>query len=114
MALITGRDMKISRDFPQSSDDRNGRLMVGAVVNVGETSKESVDVLVEAGVDVLVINSMRDFAGQIALIKWIKEQHPEVQVMAGNVVTVEQARLLIDAEADALQVRIESSGMFLL
>ena len=108
VALITGSDLKKSRDFPQSSDDRNGRLMVGAAINTRGNFENTVDLLVEAGVDVLVIDTSSD-ASADTLLKWIKEQHPGVEVVAGNVDTMEKAEHVINAGADALQIEVEST-----
>ena len=82
--------------------------MVGAAVNVDRAANKTVKLLVEAGVDVLVLESGKDFAGQLRLLKWIKNQYSEVDVIAGNVVTVRQAKRLIEAGADAIQIRKES------
>ena len=104
--LFTRKDSKISHDFPRASNDKMGRLLVGAAVNVGKNAEKSVDMLVKAGVDVLVIEENDDFEAELALIKWVKEKHPQIEVIAGNVDTEEQAKFFIETGADALRVLI--------
>ena len=82
--------------------------MVGAAVKVDRSAKKTVKLLVEAGVDVIVMESDEDFIGQLEHVKWIKNQYSEVDVIAGNVATVRQAKLLIEAGADAIQITKES------
>ena len=79
--------------------------MVGAAVNVDRAARKTVKLLVETGVDVIVMESGEDFTGQLEHLKWIKKQYAEVDVIAGNVVTVRQAQLLIEAGADAIRIR---------
>ena len=104
--VLTKADAEISREFPKSSDDRNGKLMVAAEIKIGKNAEQTVDLLVTAGVDVLFIQSSNDFEDQLKLLEWIKEKHSQIEVIAGNVATEEQAKRLIDAGADALQVRM--------
>uniref|UniRef100_A0A915CYS8 IMP dehydrogenase n=1 Tax=Ditylenchus dipsaci TaxID=166011 RepID=A0A915CYS8_9BILA len=113
IALIARTDLKKAREFPLSSYDCKNQLMVGAAINTRETAKKAVDELVAAGVDVLVIDSSNGASKyQVDLLKWIKQKYPESpQVIAGNVVTVEQAKLLIESGADALRIGMGSGSI---
>ena len=110
--VFTKADLKESIEFPKSSLDKNGRLMVGAAIKSDKIARKAVKLLVEAGVDVLVIESEESFEDQVSLLKWIKKTYSHVDVIAGNVGTKEEAKLLIAAGADA--IRMKSTCMVLL
>src|SRR5882672_9585328 len=105
--LITVKDILKSSEHPYASKDHLGRLRVGAAVGVGEGTDERVELLVEAGVDVLVVDTAHGHAqGVLDRVKWVKKKYPNMQVIGGNVGTGDGARALVDHGADAVKVGI--------
>ncbi len=105
--LITVKDIQKADDFPNACKDLDERLRVGAAVGVGEDTSERIDALVEAGVDVLVVDTAHGHSlGVIDTIQEIKKKYPEIQVIGGNIATGEAAKSLADAGADAVKVGI--------
>jgi IMP dehydrogenase len=105
--LITVKDIQKSTEHPNSAKDANGRLLVGAAVGVGEGTDERVAALVDAGVDVLVVDTAHGHSqGVIDRVAWIKKHHAGVGVIGGNIATAAAARALADAGADAVKVGI--------
>jgi IMP dehydrogenase len=105
--LITVKDIQKARDNPNAAKDRHERLVVGAAVGVGGDTEQRVEALVDAGVDVLVVDTAHGHSqGVIERAAWVKKHYPQVQVIAGNIVTGEAARALLDAGVDAVKVGV--------
>ncbi|MGD8711032.1 MAG: IMP dehydrogenase, partial [Ectothiorhodospiraceae bacterium] len=105
--MITVKDIQKAHDYPNACKDEHGRLRVGAAVSTGAGTEERVGALVEASVDVLVVDTAHGHSrGVVERVRWIKQNYPDVQVVAGNIATAEAARMLHDAGADAVKVGI--------
>jgi IMP dehydrogenase len=107
MGLITFKDIQKETDYPNSAKDSNARLCVGAAVGVGQGTEERVEALVEAGVDVIVVDTAHGHSQAVLdRVSWVKSQYADVQVIGGNIATAEAAKALADAGADAVKVGI--------
>ncbi len=105
--LITVKDIQKASDKPNACKDDQGRLRVGAAVGVGAGTDERVDALVEAGVDVIVVDTAHGHSeGVLQRVRWVKQQYPDLQVIGGNIATAAAARALADAGADCVKVGI--------
>jgi IMP dehydrogenase len=105
MALTSRRDLRKNRDFPDATKDAGKNLMVGAAISTKDEDRDRIAALAEAGVSAVVIDSAQgDSSYQHEMLKYIKKHHPEVQVIAGNVVTSAQVESLAKSGADALRV----------
>jgi IMP dehydrogenase len=105
--MITAKDIQLAKDTPNASKDDKGHLRVGAAVGIGGDNKERVQALVEASVDVIVVDSAHGHSqGVLEMVRWTKENYPDVQIIAGNVATAQGARALVNAGADAVKVGI--------
>jgi IMP dehydrogenase len=105
--LITIKDIEKARQYPNSTKDERGRLRVGAAVGVGVDLKERLVALVNAGVDVIVVDTAHGHsAGVLRAVEMIKGHYPNLQLIAGNVATAEATSDLIKAGADAVKVGI--------
>ena len=93
--------------FPNANKDEEGRLRVGAAVGTGGETEERVRALVEAGVDIIVVDTAHGHSqGVIDRVKWVKQTFPDVQVIGGNIATAAAAKDLVAAGADAVKVGI--------
>ncbi len=105
--LITVKDILKGIEHPQAARDEQGKLLVGAAVGVGEGTDERVAALVEAGVDVIVVDTAHGHSkGVLDRVKWVKQHYPAVQVVGGNIATADAAKALVDHGADAVKVGI--------
>ncbi|CAL1240491.1 IMP dehydrogenase [Candidatus Methylocalor cossyra] len=105
--LITVKDIQKSKDYPQACKDEFERLRVGAAVGTGPGTDERVAALVDAGVDVIVVDTAHGHSqGVLDRVRWVKRNFPQVQVIGGNIATGEAARALAEAGADAVKVGI--------
>jgi IMP dehydrogenase len=105
--LITVKDILKSSEYPDACKDELGQLRVGAAIGVGEGSEERASLLVDAGVDVLVVDTAHGHSsGVLERVRWCKRTFPKVQVIGGNIATGDAARALMDAGADAVKVGI--------
>jgi len=105
LSLVARADLRKNADFPLATKDKNKNLMVAAAVGTRPADRDRVRLLVAAGVDAVVVDSSQgDSVFQHEMVKWMKQEFPELQVIAGNVVTKLQAKHLLDCGADALRV----------
>jgi IMP dehydrogenase len=105
--LMTVKDILKSSEHPSAAKDQLGRLRVGAAVGVGEGTEERVEALVEAGADVIVVDTAHGHAQAVLdRIRWVKKTHPSVQVIGGNIATKDAALALVDHGADGVKVGI--------
>ena len=105
--LITVKDMLKSHEHPNASKDDHGRLRVGAAVGVGEGTEERAERLVEAGADVIVVDTAHGHAqGVLDRVRWVKDRFPHIEVVGGNIATADAAKALLDAGVDAVKVGI--------
>jgi len=105
--LVTVKDILKETEHPSACKDAQGKLRVGAAVGVGEGTDERVAALVEAGADVLVVDTAHGHAQAVLdRVKWIKTRFPQIEVIGGNVGTGDGARALVDHGADGVKVGI--------
>jgi IMP dehydrogenase len=105
--MITVKDIQKAHDYPYACKDQRGALRVGAAVGTGIDTDERVSLLVEAGVDVVIVDTAHAHTRSVVdRVRAIKRAHPDLQVIAGNIVTGEAAKALVDAGADGVKVGI--------
>ncbi|MGO1394198.1 MAG: IMP dehydrogenase [Halomonas sp.] len=105
--LVTFKDIEKARTYPMAAKDSDGRLLVGAAVGTGPETPDRIAALVEAGVDVLVVDTAHGHSkGVIDRVRWVKEHYPDLQVIGGNIATAAAAVALAEAGADAVKVGI--------
>jgi IMP dehydrogenase len=105
--LITVKDIQKSTSHPLASKDGQGKLRVGAAVGVGADNEERIELLVKAGVDVIVVDTAHGHSkGVLDRVKWVKQNFPQVEVIGGNIATAAAAKALADHGADGVKVGI--------
>ncbi|HNQ03773.1 MAG TPA: IMP dehydrogenase [Thiobacillaceae bacterium] len=105
--LITVKDINKSSEYPMANKDGLGRLLVGAAVGVSPENEARIAALVEAGVDVIVVDTAHGHSqGVLQRVQWAKTRYPQVQIIGGNIATGDAARALMDHGADAVKVGI--------
>jgi IMP dehydrogenase len=105
--MITVKDIQKAQDYPLACKDERGALRVGAAVGTGGDTDQRIELLVEAGVDVVIVDTAHGHTkGVIDRVKAIKKAYPKLQLVAGNIVTGEAAKALVDAGVDGVKVGI--------
>ncbi|MBK8689689.1 MAG: IMP dehydrogenase [Betaproteobacteria bacterium] len=105
--LITVKDILKSTEHPNACKDGLGRLLVGAAISVAADNEERAELLVAAGVDVIVVDTAHGHSqGVLDRVTWVKKRFPQVQVIGGNIATASAAKALVDAGADGVKVGI--------
>ncbi|MDQ5919003.1 MAG: dehydrogenase, partial [Pseudomonadota bacterium] len=105
--LITVKDILKSTEHPDAAKDNSGRLLVGAAIGVGAGTEERAELLAEAGVDVIVVDTAHGHSqGVLERVQWVKRNFPNVEVIGGNIATASAAKALMDMGADGVKVGI--------
>ncbi|GHA65240.1 inosine-5'-monophosphate dehydrogenase [Formosimonas limnophila] len=105
--LITVKDIQKAKEHPHAVRDALGHLRVGAAVGVGPDNDERVDLLVKAGVDVIIVDTAHGHSqGVLDRVKWVKQNYPRVDVIGGNIATAAAALALVEHGADGVKVGI--------
>ena len=105
--LITVKDIIKTTEHPLASKDTAGRLRVGAAIGVGEGTEGRAELLAEAGVDVIVVDTAHGHSqGVLDRVRWVKQNFPNLEVVGGNIATADGARALVDYGADGVKVGI--------
>ncbi len=110
--LITYKDLLKRQDYPQSAKDDRGRLLVGAAIGVGDQGMERAGLLLEAGADAVAIDTAHGHSRNVLeTLRQLRRQHPDVVVLAGNVVTAQGVRDLAEAGADVIKVGVGAGSI---
>ncbi len=105
--LMTVKDITKATEHPYAAKDKHGKLLAGAAVGVGAGTEERVELLVDAGVDVLVVDTAHGHSqGVLDRVQWVKKHYPQIQVIGGNIATAAAALALVEHGADAVKVGI--------
>lgn len=105
--LVTVKDILKSTEHPNANKDEAGRLRVGAAIGVGAGTEERAELLVDAGVDVLIVDTAHGHSqGVLDRVRWVKKTFPQVEVVGGNIATADAALALADVGADGVKVGI--------
>ncbi|MCF8198976.1 MAG: IMP dehydrogenase [Sulfuritalea sp.] len=105
--LVTVKDILKSSEHPFACKDEQGHLRVGAAIGVGEGTEERAELLAEAGVDVIVVDTAHGHSeGVLKRVQWVKKNFPQVEVIGGNIATANAALALVDHGADGVKVGI--------
>jgi IMP dehydrogenase len=105
--LITVKDIQKATEHPNACKDEHGKLRVGAAVGVGADNDERIDLLVKAGVDVIVVDTAHGHSkGVLDRVRWVKNNYPQVDVIGGNIATAAAAIALAEHGADGVKVGI--------
>ena len=105
--LITVKDILKATEHPIACKDSEGKLRVGAAVGVGPDNDERIELLVRAGVDVIVVDTAHGHSqGVLDRVNWVKRNYPQVQVIGGNIATGDAAKALVASGADGVKVGI--------
>ncbi|MGY8813246.1 MAG: IMP dehydrogenase [Gammaproteobacteria bacterium] len=105
--LVTVKDINKSHEFPNACKDAAESLRVGAAVGVGPGTEERIQAVIDAGVDVIVVDTAHGHSeGVLSMVRWIKSNYSDSQVIAGNVATADGAKALVEAGVDAVKVGI--------
>ena len=107
VGMMTVKDIQKSKDYPIACKDSAGQLRVGAAVGTSHETEERVAAIIDAGVDVLVVDTAHGHSkGVIERVKWVKKTYPHIQVIGGNIATADAAIALADAGIDGVKVGI--------
>ncbi|NDY95280.1 IMP dehydrogenase [Wenzhouxiangella limi] len=103
--LITVKDIQKSKDFPNAAKDSSEQLLVAAAVATGGDTEDRIAALVEAGLDIVVVDTAHGHSsGVLERIRWVKQHYPDVQIIGGNVSTGDGAQALAEAGADGVKI----------
>ncbi|WP_027214014.1 IMP dehydrogenase [Burkholderia sp. WSM2232] len=105
--LMTVKDITKQTEHPDACKDEHGKLRAGAAVGVGADNEERVELLVQAGVDVIVVDTAHGHSkGVLERVRWVKQNFPHVEVIGGNIATAAAAKALVEYGADGVKVGI--------